>query len=462
MPPRTTPPAGKRRRRRIGPSMPGSWIWFVLLAMIAGTILLYWPREKSLDYSKFMTILNDDVLNRGLKHVTIVEGEPVTLEGEIEYSWITEKAATEPEASAKKAEELKKELGGNTKFTTQGLKDDKKLPERLEDLNKTRAGTAHPFIYNNRPSYGPLLNNLVAFLIVPAILVAIFVFFILPRFRDPLGGGFLSNYIKSPARRYERNEDARHLRRRGRHAGRKSELQEIVEFLRMPERFQRLGGQVPKGVLLVGPPGTGKTLLARAVAGEADVPFFSISGSEFIQMFVGVGASRVRDMFKTAKENAPCLLFIDEIDAVGRMRGAGVGGGSDEREQTLNQILSEMDGFQPNESVIVIAATNRPDVLDSALLRPGRFDRHVTIDRPTWQGRMANSQGPHAQQAPGGRRQPGIHRPQHDRHDGRRPAQSGQRGGPPGHARRQEQDRPHRLRAGRRPRPDGAQARRGP
>ena len=156
-----------------------------------------------------------------------------------------------------------------------------------------------------------------------------------------------------------------------------------------PEKFQRLGAVVPKGVLLVGPPGTGKTLLARAVAGEAGVPFFSISGSEFIQMFVGVGASRVRDMFKTAKENAPCLLFIDEIDAVGRMRGAGVGGGSDEREQTLNQILSEMDGFQPTETVIVMAATNRPDVLDSALLRPGRFDRHVTIDRPTWQGRLA-------------------------------------------------------------------------
>jgi cell division protease FtsH len=146
---------------------------------------------------------------------------------------------------------------------------------------------------------------------------------------------------------------------------------------------------VPKGVLLVGPPGTGKTLLAKAVAGEAGVPFYSINGSEFIQMFVGVGASRVRDLFKTARETAPCLLFIDEIDAVGRMRGAGVGGGSDEREQTLNQILSEMDGFQPSETVIVMAATNRPDVLDSALLRPGRFDRHVTIDRPTWQGRLA-------------------------------------------------------------------------
>src|SRR5260370_5050511 len=168
----------------------------------------------------------------------------------------------------------------------------------------------------------------------------------------------------------------------------KSELQEVVDFLRSPEKFQRLGAQVPKGVLLVGPPGTGKTLLARAVAGEAGVPFYSISGSEFIQMFVGVGASRVRDMFKTAKDNAPCLLFIDEIDAVGRMRGAGVGGGSDEREQTLNQILSEMDGFHPNEMMIVLAASTRPDVLDSALLRPGRFHRHVTVDRPNWHRRM--------------------------------------------------------------------------
>src|SRR5204862_5699045 len=168
----------------------------------------------------------------------------------------------------------------------------------------------------------------------------------------------------------------------------KRELVEIVEFPKNPEKFHRLGAQVPKGLLLVGPPGTGKTLLARAVAGEAGVPFYSVNGSEFIQMFVGVGASRVRDLFRTAKENAPCLVFIDEIDAVGRMRGAGVGGGSDEREQTLNQILSEMDGFLPNEALIVTAATNRPDVLDSALLRPGRFDRHVTVDRPSWQGRL--------------------------------------------------------------------------
>ena len=169
----------------------------------------------------------------------------------------------------------------------------------------------------------------------------------------------------------------------------KQDLQEIVEFLKTPAKFQRLGAQIPKGVLLMGPPGTGKTLLARATAGEAGVPFFAINGSEFIQMFVGVGASRVRDMFRTAKESAPCILFVDEIDAVGRIRGAGLGGGHDEREQTLNQILSEMDGFQQTEAVIVIAATNRPDVLDPALLRPGRFDRHVTVDRPTKVGRAA-------------------------------------------------------------------------
>ena len=167
----------------------------------------------------------------------------------------------------------------------------------------------------------------------------------------------------------------------------KQELAEIIEFLKDPAKFQRLGGKIPRGVLMVGPPGTGKTLLARAVAGEADVPFFSISGSDFVEMFVGVGASRVRDMFAQAKKNAPCLLFIDEIDAVGRHRGAGLGGGNDEREQTLNQLLVEMDGFDDKENVILIAATNRPDVLDPALLRPGRFDRQVTVTNPDKKGR---------------------------------------------------------------------------
>ncbi|MBE9205306.1 ATP-dependent zinc metalloprotease FtsH [Nostoc sp. LEGE 06077] len=168
----------------------------------------------------------------------------------------------------------------------------------------------------------------------------------------------------------------------------KEELQEVVTFLKQPERFTAVGARIPKGVLLVGPPGTGKTLLAKAIAGEASVPFFSISGSEFVEMFVGVGASRVRDLFKKAKENAPCLIFIDEIDAVGRQRGAGIGGGNDEREQTLNQLLTEMDGFEGNTGIIIIAATNRPDVLDAALLRPGRFDRQVIVDAPDLKGRL--------------------------------------------------------------------------
>ncbi len=167
----------------------------------------------------------------------------------------------------------------------------------------------------------------------------------------------------------------------------KEELQEIIEFLKEPQKFQKLGGRIPKGVLLMGPPGTGKTLLARAIAGEANVPFFSISGSDFVEMFVGVGASRVRDLFEQGKKNAPCIIFIDEIDAVGRHRGAGLGGGHDEREQTLNQLLVEMDGFESNDGVILIAATNRPDVLDPALLRPGRFDRRVVVSRPDVRGR---------------------------------------------------------------------------
>ncbi|MEC8782901.1 MAG: ATP-dependent zinc metalloprotease FtsH [Planctomycetota bacterium] len=203
------------------------------------------------------------------------------------------------------------------------------------------------------------------------------------------GGGFLSGFNRSPAKKYEGADQQITFKDVAGLEGVKADLQEIVEYLKEPEKFRKLGGRVPKGVLLNGPPGTGKTLLARAVAGEADVPYYSVSGSEFIQMFVGVGASRVRDLFGTAKENSPAIIFVDEIDAVGRQRGAGLGGGHDEREQTLNQILSEMDGFSGADSVIVLAATNRPDVLDPALLRPGRFDRHVTVSRPTQKGRVA-------------------------------------------------------------------------
>ena len=184
----------------------------------------------------------------------------------------------------------------------------------------------------------------------------------------------------------------------------KVEVQEIIEILKDPQKFQKLGGKIPKGVLLVGPSGTGKTLLARAIAGEAGVPFFSISGSDFVEMFVGVGASRVRDLFEQGKKNAPCIIFIDEIDAVGRHRGAGLGGGHDEREQTLNQLLVEMDGFESNDGVILVAATNRPDVLDPALLRPGRFDRQVVIPRPDLNGRIGDPEGTYEKESSSPRR----------------------------------------------------------
>ena len=225
------------------------------------------------------------------------------------------------------------------------------------------------------------------YLSIPLLFV-LFIYFMMRRSGDPFGGGMMGGFIRSQARRFEKSDTAVTYDDVAGLKNAKQDLQEIVEFLKNPKRFTKLGARIPKGVLLVGPPGTGKTLLARATAGEAGVPFFSINGSEFIQMFVGVGATRVRDLFKTAREASPCIVFIDEIDAVGRVRGAGVGGGHDEREQTLNQILSEMDGFEQTEAVIVLAATNRADVLDPALLRPGRFDRHVTVDRPAREGRL--------------------------------------------------------------------------
>jgi cell division protease FtsH len=223
--------------------------------------------------------------------------------------------------------------------------------------------------------------------IIPFVIIFILFFFLLNQAQG--GGSRVMNFGKSKAKLY--NDDKKKARFKD-VAGadeEKQELVEVVEFLKDPRKFAELGARIPKGVLLVGPPGTGKTLLARAVAGEAGVPFFSISGSDFVEMFVGVGASRVRDLFENAKKNAPCIIFIDEIDAVGRQRGAGLGGGHDEREQTLNQLLVEMDGFGANEGIIIIAATNRADILDPALLRPGRFDRQITVDRPDVKGREA-------------------------------------------------------------------------
>jgi cell division protease FtsH len=257
----------------------------------------------------------------------------------------------------------------------------------LERLRATPEGKPPVRIEAEEPadSTGMLI---LSSLLMTALLVGVIVFVYRRTQSQLAGGGFLGGFGKSPARRYEAGKTRVTFADVAGLDNVKNDLQEIVEFLKNPEKFRRLGARIPKGTLLMGPPGTGKTLLARAVAGEAGVPFFSINGSEFIQMFVGVGASRVRDLFQTAKENAPCILFIDEIDAVGRVRGAGLGGGHDEREQTLNQILSEMDGFTPYEAVIVLAATNRPDVLDPALLRPGRFDRHITVDRPNLRGRL--------------------------------------------------------------------------
>ncbi|MBD2387998.1 ATP-dependent zinc metalloprotease FtsH2 [Cylindrospermum sp. FACHB-282] len=256
-------------------------------------------------------------------------------------------------------------------------------PELINKLKEKNVSfDAHP-MRNDGAIWG-LLGNLV----FPVLLIT-GLFFLFRRSNNlPGGPGQAMNFGKSKARfQMEAKTGVKFDDVAGIEEA-KEELQEVVTFLKQPERFTAVGARIPKGVLLVGPPGTGKTLLAKAIAGEAGVPFFSISGSEFVEMFVGVGASRVRDLFKKAKDNAPCIIFIDEIDAVGRQRGAGIGGGNDEREQTLNQLLTEMDGFEGNTGIIIIAATNRPDVLDSALLRPGRFDRQVTVDAPDIKGRL--------------------------------------------------------------------------
>ena len=255
---------------------------------------------------------------------------------------------------------------------------DSKMVEKLEAKNVDIKAELPP----QPPWWMSILSSILPMLIIVGL------WFMLMN-QGGAGGGKVMNFGKSRARRYDEDKMKVTFKDVAGAEEAKQELAEVVEFLKQPQKYNELGAKIPKGVLLYGPPGTGKTLLAKAVAGEAGVPFFSISGSDFVEMFVGVGASRVRDLFDQAKKSAPCIVFIDEIDAVGRQRGAGLGGGHDEREQTLNQLLVEMDGFSANEGIIMIAATNRPDILDPALLRPGRFDRQIVVDRPDIKGRTA-------------------------------------------------------------------------
>jgi cell division protease FtsH len=384
--------------------IPVSTVWLFMLLLLL--LVFAWFRE---DHTKRSEITYDFFLSQ-LRGHNVAQIEWVNAQQVVGKFTNLDAAKAELERRAK----MKPQPSESA--TDQGAKVDGKKKTADKDSNeseKEEKELLEHFRVNVRPVPGDSLDALLqdnivlgmvekapeqvdntlmfvlAYFLVP-VLLFVGLWVLIRRTRDQvMGGGILSGFAKSPAKRYEPTKKPVTFADVAGLEGVKNDLQEIVEFLKNPEKFTRLGGRVPKGVLLMGPPGTGKTLLARAVAGEAGVPFFSISGSEFIQMFVGVGASRVRDMFKTAKDASPSILFIDEIDAVGRHRGAGLGGGHDEREQTLNQILSEMDGFSPNESVIVMAATNRPDVLDPALLRPGRFDRHITVDRPNHKGRVA-------------------------------------------------------------------------
>jgi len=368
------------------PALRGPNLWLLLAAAALVIVVLIGSRafndKSEISYSFFMEQLNQQKVVDG-KPVTDDDGKPVYDSNIARFVIGEEYGEGEFKTPPADPLDLKKDKPTGKKLLSKfevTLPHSGEARDRLNQLLQARGVE-----YKNQSSSNLLFY---AVLLLPAGLL-LFLWLSYRRSRsDMMGGGFLSGFSKSPAKRYESSNQPITFADVAGLKGVKADLQEIVDFLKSPEKFRRLGGRIPKGVLLNGPPGTGKTLLARAVAGEAGVPFFSVSGSEFIQMFVGVGASRVRDLFKTAKESPAAIIFIDEIDAVGRQRGAGLGGGHDEREQTLNQILSEMDGFNPSDAVIVLAATNRPDVLDPALLRPGRFDRHVTVGRPTQAGRV--------------------------------------------------------------------------
>jgi len=373
----------------------GGNFWWLAILLLACLLLLFLPNPKEsspIDYSFFLEQLQRENIQRLTIYPSGAEGtfivapeQPVTYDASGQK--ITPKASANGSV-ARLSENFRVALPAEGEVR-------KDLFERLEKIriaNSTSAqgGEANgkqTFVYDVVPA-SDSSSLYMLFSLASLALLGAGIYMLMRRSRDNMmGGNFLNGFTRSTAKRFEPSDQAITFEDVAGLEGVKADLKEIVEFLKSPEKFQKLGGRVPKGVLLNGPPGTGKTLLARAIAGEAGVAFYSVNGSEFIQMFVGVGASRVRDLFATAKQNAPGIIFIDEIDAVGRQRGAGLGGGHDEREQTLNQILSEMDGFSPTESVIVVASTNRPDVLDPALLRPGRFDRHITVGRPTLKGR---------------------------------------------------------------------------
>ena len=336
--------------------MNNSWfskvaVWMVI-AMVLFTVFKQFDGRSAANvtnvgYSEFLT----EVKAKRIKSATISEGG-----GGTEINAIT----TDERRVRTTATYLDRGLVGD--LINNGVKFDVKPREESS------------FLMTLLVSWGPML-----------LLIGVWVYFMRQMQGGGKGGAF--SFGKSKARMMDENNNNVTFADVAGCDEAKEEVREVVDFLRDPQRFQRLGGRIPRGLLLVGPPGTGKTLLAKSIAGEAKVPFFSISGSDFVEMFVGVGAARVRDMFENAKKNAPCIIFVDEIDAVGRQRGAGLGGGNDEREQTLNQMLVEMDGFETNLGVIVVAATNRPDILDAALLRPGRFDRQVYVTLPDIRGR---------------------------------------------------------------------------
>ena len=349
--------------------MSGKWIrssvWLVvIIAVLLLLFLILKPDTNVTDVnlSKLISDVQQDVKNNNQPDKIVVESNKITA---------TLHNGTQEDATV-----------DDNFVITQVLKDNNIPYAPYTDAN----GVSHPAVvtlqYQPPSTFSYLLNILTAFL--PFLIIGGILIFMM---RQAQGSNNQAlSFGKSRARMFMGNKTTVTFADVAGVDEAKQELQEVVEFLKYPDKFAAVGARIPRGVLLVGPPGTGKTLISRAVAGEAGVPFFSISGSEFVEMFVGVGASRVRDLFDQAKRNSPCIVFVDEIDAVGRQRGAGLGGSHDEREQTLNQILVEMDGFDTNTNVIVIAATNRPDVLDPALLRPGRFDRQVVLDRPDIRG----------------------------------------------------------------------------